>query len=224
MAAALLPLAAAALPGILTGVSGLLGIINEGRKLHGGRLRRLRRHKLKTVHKGGKLKITRVHKYPIGHHGRGPIADAIGSIPLLGMVAGPLIRAFGGRLRKRRGRGFSPMYMHREFGRGFGYGMLTPPGGQMLPYAKQLSSALMPFVAHAPKRLGMGLLAPAGGRVHRKKRGGKLVHRKGYYRYIHGKRVHVAPTTVHIGGRVHKKKTHAKRRVGGYVPYRWRLP
>jgi hypothetical protein len=247
MAAALLPLAATVLPGILSGVSGLLGIINEGRKLHGGRLRKMRmirRHKRRVSHHGkGKMMITRyAHKYPIGHHGRGPVASVLGAIPLLGSFLGPIASAFGGRVRRRqmhkplhhlrllhklltgtKGRGFSPMYMHREFGRGLGYGMLTPPGGHMLPYAKQLSNALVPS---ASKILGMGLLAPAGGRIRRRRRGGKLVHRKGYYRHIHGRRVHVAPTTVRIGGAVRRRRVHRRaprRRIGGYIPYQWRL-
>jgi len=237
--AALLPLLAMGIPALLSGVSGIMGIASEAKKLHGGKIRLMRhaarKHRVKRK-RGGKLVISRYAR-----SGKGPIADALSRIPLLGMIAGPLASAFGGRIRrKRRGHGFSPMYIHREFGGG----MLTPPGGHMMPQQKLMSNAILPLVkmlgrpaftyppdmtAAAPfhirapgkasrimytpsarLRVGVGLLSPAGGRI---------THRKGYYKYVNGKRVHVAPTIVHTGGRVHKKRGGKLVHRKGYYKY-----
>jgi hypothetical protein len=180
-----LPYLAMGLPALLSGVSGVMDIVGSAKKLSGGRIRRKRVVHRKRATYGGRIKMRR----PVRHRrGRGIASDIIGQIPLIGQLLGPIVKAMGGRIIMRRGgrahmmrcrgRGLAPMRYKKPY---IGQGMLTPPGGTMVLYAK--------------KAAGYGLLGPAGGSI----------HRRGHYRHVNGKRVHVKATRVH----------------GGYMPYRF---
>lgn len=176
--AALIPfglMAASAIPGL---IGGIMNIANEAKKLSGGKLRRryARKKTVKVARKvGGKMRVAhrvrRAHKKVT--RGRGPVADALGSIPLLGMIAGPLARAFGGRLKKmkphkrrlvlsylrnRLGNGLSPMYISRPY---VGMGA-----------KKRRGKGLSPMYISRPY-VGQGLLYPIG--AHSKSAGSRAL-------------------------------------------------
>lgn len=226
--AALLPLLAMGIPALLSGVSGIMGIANEAKKLHGGRLRHYRR-KGKGIKHRPHLHVGRRKR------GRGVAANIIGSIPLLGNILGPIVSALGGRVR-RRGHGLSPMYYSRPY-----VGMGLSPLGKMM--ASQYRSSANGSFAHGfnlPKSLGMTnfgkILRSAYGTGMKRKRAHVMKHkrkmhhkrgygispmyygrpyvgmgllapagghlRKGHLRKIHGRaaRVRVAPALIHHGG------------------------
>jgi hypothetical protein len=124
--------------------------------------------------------------------GRGPIADVLSKIPLLGMIAGPIASAFGAGRVARRGMGGTyvrPHISHTKYGapihvKGYrktyhsGMGLLAPAGGKAryVPGGVVRAHRVRPHISHtkygAPvfvkgyrtgKRQGMGLLMPAGG-------------------------------------------------------------
>jgi len=188
--AALLPMLAMGIPAVLSGISGIMGIANEAKKLHGGRIGRLRRrrggklghvvHAKKTVVRPMKAQKVGTRRYVVRnrankptthkktyyassriHKGKGAAADVISRIPLLGSILGPIVSAFGGKLklsklhkmvkhmpakqrrfvlRKLAGKGLSPMYIQRPYvGRG-----------------------LSPMYIQRPY-VGRGMLTPPGG-------------------------------------------------------------
>lgn len=197
MAHLLLP-AVLGLPGL---IGGIMSAIEAGKRLHGGRIRRL--HPLhKAMGRGGRLGKRRVHKKRAG---RGIAADIVGGIPLLGAIAGPLVRALGGRVRhrrmaKHRGRGLVPMHIYQPIA--YGAGLIAP--GPIPRYAKPDIRHMMMGITSSGKRIPImgGLLSPTGV-------GGSM--RRGHYRYVHGKRIHVSPTIVHgSGGKI--KRRHYRRR------------
>lgn len=153
----ILPLAITAAGAIPSLIGGIMNSIIAGKKLSGGRLRRKRyvkKHKRgRKLFKEGKglVHMRRrggaIKKHPKRKHykkkkggrirktykmkGRGVVADTLGSVPLLGMVLGPLAKAFGGKLARMpkrnrkaalrallyrlRGKGLSPMYIRRPY-------------------------------------------------------------------------------------------------------------
>ena len=164
---------------------------------------------------GGKLKKRRI----IRKRGRG-LAPMYLSRPYVG---GMILRR---KLKKRRiirkrGRGLAPMYLSRPY---VGLGMLTPPGGHNDPYTKAIAAYIQPIAPKVPtqvmvrprpskkidprfaqffKKAGTGLLAPAGG----------LIHRKGHYRHLQdGTKIRIASTVV-------RKGRGMTRTCGGYMPY-----
>lgn len=177
--AALLPLLAMGIPALLSGVSGIMGIADQAKKLRGGRLRRMHHKRGGRVHHIRRRIHMRRRKL-----GRGVAANILGSIPVLGSILGPIVSAMGGRVRRRhhkrmRGHGLSPMYYTRPY---VGMGMLGPLG------------------SHVLAKYGRGLLAPAGG--YKPYIGGTV--RKGHYRKIRGRgaRIRVRPTLI-----MYKKKS-----------------
>jgi len=185
---ALLAPVLSSLPGIIGGISSIMdynkhraagnGLSARGyslRKRQGGLLYAglpprivrkggaMRRKRAVKRYRGGAVhKRRRVHKM---RRGRGFASDFISNIPLIGPILGPIGRAIGLGMRRRKllkGRGLSPM-----------------------------------FPATMRRREGMGLLAPAGGRM-----------RKAHYRYVKK------------GGAI--KRVHVRRHKvvrGGYIPY-----
>lgn len=213
--------AIAALPSL---IGGIMSLVNSGKKLSGGQLMMLHRLSHHPRH-GGKImtilrKYHRLHPHRAYHRrkmhkrrkGRGVVADVAGSIPLLGSILGPIIRAFGGKIRhRRRGHGLAPMYYARPYaGMGLrrrkyhkhkklhkkhhGHG-LSP-----MYYARPYSG--MGLLAPIGSRMllkGRGLLAPAGGYMPYAWRGGTI--RKGHLRKIPGRRarVRVRPALIAYG-------------------------
>ena len=192
MAHLLLP-AALGLPGL---IGGIMSAVEAGKRLSGGRIRRRPLHRPMRI--GGKLKKNKRKR------GRGVAADIIGGIPLLGAIAGPLVRALGGKVRRRRvakGRGLVPIHIYQPIAYGAG---LLGPGMAGISRAvikthpligKTSSGRMIPIVG--------GLLSPTGI--------GSSV-RRGHYRYVGGKRVHVSPTIVRgSGGKLRKRKINRRR-------------
>lgn len=193
----ILPLAITAAGAIPSLIGGIMNSIIAGKKLSGGRLRRKRyvkKHKRgRKLFKEGKglVHVRRrggaIKKRPKRKHykkkkggrirktykmkGRGVVADTLGSVPLLGMVLGPLAKAFGGKLaripkRNRkaalrallyrlRGKGLSPMYIRRPYvssGCGLSPMYIRRPytGGRLGPLGSTTSgSYLTPSLANA---------------------------------------------------------------------------
>jgi hypothetical protein len=81
----LIPLLAAAIPGILGTVAGALDVADKAKKLKGGRIRRAVRHR------GGKLRKHRAQR----KRGRGVVGDFVSRIPLLGGILGPIANGIG---------------------------------------------------------------------------------------------------------------------------------
>jgi hypothetical protein len=192
---------AAAIPSL---IGGIMSAITAGKNLTGGRLRR-RQHKRKgrglVRRRGGKhvkyhrkkgkglanARMKRIYKMK----GSGVVADTLGSIPLLGMLLGPMAKAFGGRLkhkRKRvhkkrggrvrgglnrrkvimalvkrlRGRGLSPMYIRRPY---VSSGCGLSPMYIRRPYVSS-GCGLSPMYIRRPYvSSGAGLLAPIGAKM-----------------------------------------------------------
>lgn len=213
MAQFLIPLAM----GIPSLISGIMDAVQSGKKLHGGQLRilhRLRHH----PRYGGKVRMIlkhhhmsarrggRVRRLPHRRRGRGIASDIVGAIPVVGSILGPLIRAFGGKLRHRkirhvRGRGLVPMHVYQPIACGgglLGPGMYRPPtfGNIMsvIPYGHSITQPFGKGFTYGPRG---GLLSPTG-------MGGAVSYRKGHYKHVNGRRVHVAATMVHHGGRVRR--------------------
>lgn len=164
-----------------------------GARRRGGRVVAMRKHYKKR--KGGALSpqayraIRRLVNAPLNNlraglmkrggkvkRGRGVFADILGSIPLLGSIAGPIVRSLGGRVRKH-GKGLSPMYLMRPY---VGRGLLAPAGGlvhhrkshlrKVRGHAKKIrvrgstvGHGLSPMYLMRPY-VGKGLLYPQGGR------------------------------------------------------------
>ncbi len=115
-------------------------------------------------------------------------------------IANEAKKARGGRLRRR---GVRAGIKHKRKGRGVVADTLgnVPLLGALLgPLARALGGrvnrrgkGLSPMYIRRPY-VGMGL-SPLG-----RYRGGALHHRKGYYKYAGGKRIHVRPTLVHGSG------------------------
>jgi hypothetical protein len=167
MAQFLLPLAMG-VPGL---IGGIMEAVRSGKRLTGGRLI-VYKHMAKAPH-GGRIRRVKRHR-----RGRGIAADIAGAIPLLGAFAGPLVRAMGGKLRRKRvyrrrkgGDGLVPMHMYNPIA--YGSGLLFPGRRHMIG----------------------GLLSPTGGAVS---------YRKGYYKHVKGRRIHVKPAIVHHGGRIRR--------------------
>lgn len=201
---------AAAVPSL---IGGIMSAITAGKKLTGGRLRRRSNamQRIRAAKKGGKIRHKkhrgrrggrhvnlhraggRLHKKHLkrpmrGPYGRGVVADTLGNIPLLGMVLGPLAKAFGGKLKgaktnkkarramilalvkKLRGKGLSPLSIRRPYvGMGVkakrrvgrhkkGKGM--SPMYIRRPYVSS-GCGLSPMYIRRPY-VGSGLLAPIG--------------------------------------------------------------
>lgn len=207
--AALLPLLAMGIPALLSGVSGIMGIADQAKKLRGGRLRRMHHKRGGRVHHIRRRIHMRRRKL-----GRGVAANILGSIPVLGSILGPIVSAMGGRVRRRhhkrmRGHGLSPMYYTRPYvGMGMrrhhkrmrhrkrGHGL--SPMYYTRPYVGM--GMLGPLGSHVLAKYGRGLLAPAGG--YKPYIGGTV--RKGHYRKIRGRgaRIRVRPTLI-----MYKKKS-----------------
>lgn len=136
-----------------------------------------------------------------GHRrGKGAIADFLGNIPLLGAIAGPIARAFGGRLKHRRRKPVKGGALKRRVRR------IGGSHGNTHRMSKTVAAILRGgAVAHHRrghyKRIGVRRVHVPATVV---RRGGALVHRKGHYRHTAGRRVHVSATVV---------------RHGGYLPY-----
>lgn len=203
MAQFLLP-AALGLPGF---IGGIISAVEAGKRLQGGRLARYRpRHKF-----GGKVRRVRRYK-----RGRGIAADIASSIPLIGALAGPLVRALGGRVgrkryAKRRGRGLVPLKIYQPIAYGAGLlgpGAYRPPiygsptsimeyGRNIYhPYVPKKGGRMMPArraIAYPiMSHLLGGLLSPTGV-------GGAA--KRGHYRHLKsGKRIYVRPIRMRIGG------------------------
>lgn len=204
---AMIPLLAMAIPALLSGIHSAVDIARSSRayaqgkgirhryamRRKGGRMRHLKR-------KGGRVH----HRKNYAKHarrGKGVFADIVSGIPLLGSVAGPLIRSLGGRISRgrvfKRGHGLAPMHMRSltALARGpKGYGGRLMPYGAITPAA--MIHKMLPMMKY-----GRGLLMPAGGAV-----------RRGHYRVVNGRRVRVAPTIV-------RGKGLRRHRRGGYIPY-----
>lgn len=219
-----IPLLLAGIPALLAAISGGVDIATSVKKFKGGKLATKMHRRLMFIRRkrGGRL----LKKRRVVKRGKGIAADIASAIPILGPIAGPLIRAFGGKLKKRRiirkrGRGLAPMYLSRPY---VGLGMLTPPGGHNDPYTKAIAAYIQPIAPKVPtqvmvrprpskkidprfaqffKKAGTGLLAPAGG----------LIHRKGHYRHLQdGTKIRIASTVV-------RKGRGMTRTCGGYMPY-----
>lgn len=95
---------------------------------------------------------------PRHRRGRGPIADALSKIPLLGMLAGPLASAFGAGRIARRGVGGTYVRPHVSHTK---YGAPVYVKGYHKTYH---SGPRRGFGVLGAEPLG-GLLAPAGGRA-----------------------------------------------------------
>lgn len=208
-----LPYILSAVPGLLSGAASIYQMA-KGRG--GGRINRKR--------------VRRIRK------GRGPVAQALGSIPLLGTLLGPLASAFGGKLRRKRlayrkirkAKGLEIDYYHPHFtsrsGQGMiKYGMIKYKKKKRVHRRKRTGGMLgPPGYQHGllTKHFLGGLLAPAGGRSFRV---------KGHYRYTpSGKRVHVK---AHVSGKGPKILSYPRvpprlpprplMITGGYMPYRF---
>lgn len=213
MAQFLLP-AALGLPGF---IGGIISAVEAGKRLRGGRLVRYRpRRKI-----GGKVRRKRTYK-----RGRGIAADIASSLPLIGAIAGPLVRALGGRMArgrytKKRGRGLVPLKIYQPIA--YGAGLLGPGayrpaiyGSQaMVPYRSKRGGAttgiLSADVGRALTRDGLVKESYPGMGKHLLRMltyGGLLsptgvggAAKKGHYRHLaSGKRVYVRPARMRIGG------------------------
>jgi hypothetical protein len=155
--ASLIPYAMMGLPALLSGISGIMGIVDQGRKLKGGRL--LKRHY--KAHRGGVLRRKKHKK--ARRRGRGAAADMISSIPLIGSLVGPLVRAMGGRLRRKhrvvRHKGLKGRIpLHKG-------GLLSPAGGRLarrvgrmrVKHHRRRGHGLSPMYIHRPY-VGLGLI------------------------------------------------------------------
>jgi hypothetical protein len=178
-----LPLLAMGIPALLSGISGIMGIVDQAKRMKGGHLRRYRGGRL--MHRlmfrkryGGRLRKHKYHKHKRYHRGKGMAADIISQIPLLGGIAGPIVRALGGRLHHKgyhkivhtlygpklkyikgnRGHGLAPMYMKRPY---TGCGMLYLPGVTNRIIKTHGGRIRRHKKVH--RRHGRGLIAPAGG-------------------------------------------------------------
>lgn len=166
MAGLVLPL----LMGVPGVIGGIMSMIESGKRLSGGRIKRRPRRKY-----GGRVK--RVHK----RRGRGIAADIASSLPLIGGLAGPLVRALGGRIKRK--------IVRRKKGRGY-YGMNIQPSllnrlskrilhsGNGLPnthiYQPITGFGLLGPGMYRPARYG-GLLSPTGGKVNYRRPYKKIV-------------------------------------------------
>lgn len=144
-------------------------------------------------------------------YGRGVVADTLGKIPLLGGILAPIVRAFGGKIKHKRGgllapagRGLSPMYIARPY-----------VGAGLKRKHKKVKPKRGGKIKRTYHKKGgrHGNLHRMSSTIRSVLRGGSLVPRKGYYRKgPGGKRVHVRQTVVRVG---------AGLRRGGYLPYTW---
>lgn len=220
----MIPMLALGVPAVLSGISSILDIAGSAKKLSGGKIRRYRKMN-KRRNYGGAVKRKYVRKSY--KKGKGVAADIAGSIPILGSLLSPLIKAFGGQMKRKRtikkrtryikGRGLAPLAISHPYSSNVGKGMLYPPGGQMSIYHKRGGSLVSGLLKSAI--LGNGLLSPAGGLL---RPAGGLIHRRGHYRYVNGKRIHVKPAVVGKGIINRKPKAyHRKYPFGGYIPYRF---
>jgi len=190
----LIPLAMG-VPGL---ISGIMSAVAAGKQMRGGRLVRLAKRPIRR------------------RRGRGIAADIAANLPLIGSFAGPLVRAMGGRLyrkkrvvHKRRGKGLAQMHIKVPIYHGRG---LLGPG--LMHKASPYSSVLLPKmtksqqIIHLPYEVKRsyigGLLAPSG------HFGGAI--RRGHYRHVNGKRVHVKAAIVHKGGAYKKPMRRVVRR------------
>lgn len=152
------------------------GLLYAGKR--GGKIR----YKKRAVrHRGGKIHKKR---RMVRRAGKGFAADFMSNIPLIGPLLGSVGRAIGlGMVQKKR--------RPKKYAR------------SNLPALMLRGKGLSPmYPATMRRRLGSGLLAPAGGKM-----------RRAHYRYVKSAK----------GGAV--KRVHVRRhkvRRGGYVPLTWR--
>lgn len=125
----LIPLLAAAIPGILGTVAGAMDVAHKAKQLKGQGLRRRRA----AAKKGGRVR--RRHR-----RGRGVVGDVVSSIPLLGSLLGPLARGIGlglgnlpyDNVHMKYGGALMPYGMVRSMrGMGVRGGLLSAAGGRI---------------------------------------------------------------------------------------------
>jgi len=191
---AMIPLALAGVPALLGSIGAIMDIVKKAKggaaksRAMGAALSVISKYPLlerrSRYRKGGTLR-------PPKKRGKGPIADILSSIPLLGMIAGPIARSFGAggryatRPAPRRGMGgvyVAPHISHTKYGvpvhvkgyhrapthRGLG-GTYVRPHVSHTKYGVPVhvkgyhrpSRGGLLYPAGAPR--GRGLLSPAGG-------------------------------------------------------------
>lgn len=136
-----------------------------------------------------------------GHRrGKGAVADFLGNIPLLGMIAGPIARALGGKLKHHRRRPAKGGRITRRVRRVGGSHGNTHRMSKTIQAILRGGAVVHHRRGHY-KRVGVRRVHVPATIV---RKGGALVHRRGHYRHTAGRRVHVPATIV---------------RKGGYLPY-----